>query len=158
MFISDSLLGGEEKDFQLFVTSEGIISGYEDKFILEHSPPAASAAADTAEMKTTEAIPDDINSSNNADTPQGPINEETGEINWDCPCLKGALEPPCGDFFKSAFSCFVGSKAEPKGSDCLELFSAMQDCYRAHPDIYMKAPEDDDISAAEEQLLEAPQI
>lgn len=73
--------------------------------------------------------------------PQSAINEETGEINWDCPCLQGALEPPCGEFFRAAFSCFVASKAEPKGSDCLELFSAMQDCFRAHPEIYMKSDE-----------------
>jgi intermembrane space import and assembly protein 40 len=70
-------------------------------------------------------------------TPQTAINEETGEINWDCPCLKSALEPPCGDLFKQAFSCFVSSKAEPKGSDCMEKFVAMQECFRAHPEIYM---------------------
>lgn len=74
---------------------------------------------------------------------QSAINEETGEINWDCPCLASALAPPCGEFFKEAFSCFVASKAEPKGSDCLKAFSAMQECFRAHPDIYMK-PDDED--------------
>ena len=70
--------------------------------------------------------------------PSSAIDEETGEINWDCPCLAGALEPPCGEFFRDAFTCFVASKTEPKGTDCLELFTRMQDCFRAHPDIYMK--------------------
>jgi mitochondrial intermembrane space import and assembly protein 40 len=75
--------------------------------------------------------------------PQSAINEETGEINWDCPCLKSALAPPCGELFKEAFSCFVASKAEPKGSDCLEQFSKMQECFRAHPEIYMGDDEED---------------
>lgn len=66
------------------------------------------------------------------------INEETGEINWDCPCLKPALAPPCGEYFREAFSCFVASKVEPKGSDCLEKFAAMQECFQAHPEIYLK--------------------
>lgn len=75
---------------------------------------------------------------------QGAINEETGEINWDCPCLASALAPPCGEFFKAAFSCFVASQSEPKGSDCLEKFSAMQECFRAHPDVYMKEGQEDE--------------
>ena len=82
------------------------------------------------------------------------INEETGEINWDCPCLKSALAPPCGDFFREAFACFVASNAEPKGSDCIRQFSEMQDCFRAHPDIYMRGDEtegskDDSVVAIE---------
>ncbi len=76
-------------------------------------------------------------SSENLNTTTSAINEETGEINWDCPCLKSALAPPCGEFFKEAFSCFVSSKADPKGSDCLDKFAAMQECFRVHPDIYL---------------------
>ena len=103
---------------------------------------------------------------------QGAFNEETGEINWDCPvrrsllystafarvsssvdhrlsrmaprsslvahvqCLGGMADGPCGEQFKSAFSCFVFSEAEPKGMDCVEKFKMMQDCFREHPDIY----------------------
>lgn len=77
---------------------------------------------------------------------QTAINEETGEINWDCPCLKSALAPPCGDFFREAFSCFVASRADPKGSDCIEQFTKMQDCFREHPDIYMRGEGNDDYS------------
>jgi hypothetical protein len=38
------------------------------------------------------------------------FNEETGEINWDCPCIASMVKPPCGEVFKEAFSCFVYSK------------------------------------------------
>lgn len=50
------------------------------------------------------------------------FNPETGEINWDCPCLGGMAHGPCGEEFKAAFSCFVYSKDEPKGIDCIEKF------------------------------------
>jgi intermembrane space import and assembly protein 40 len=53
---------------------------------------------------------------------QGAFNPETGEINWDCPCLGGMADGPCGDEFKAAFSCFVYSQEEPKGVDCIENF------------------------------------
>jgi len=92
----------------------------------------------------------------NKSQPEGAINEETGEINWDCPCLKSALEPPCGNFFKEAFSCFVSSKAEPKGSDCLEKFSAMQDCFRAHPEIYAANNNEDD-AGSKDDIVDARQ-
>ena len=63
-------------------------------------------------------------------------NPETGEINWDCPCLGGMAHGPCGMQFREAFSCFVFSEQEPKGIDCVEKFKAMQDCFREHPDVY----------------------
>lgn len=53
---------------------------------------------------------------------EGAFNEETGEINWDCPCLGGMAHGPCGDEFRAAFSCFVFSKEDPKGMDCIENF------------------------------------
>lgn len=67
---------------------------------------------------------------------QGAFNEETGEINWDCPCLGGMAYGPCGEQFRAAFSCFVFSKEEPKGVDCIENFKTMQNCFREHPDVY----------------------
>lgn len=94
---------------------------------------------------------DNINDSENefinteySDEPTSAVNPETGEINWDCPCLKSALEPPCGHTFKAAFSCFVSSKTEPKGMDCQELFKAMQECFQAHPEKYGSILSDDD--------------
>jgi intermembrane space import and assembly protein 40 len=53
---------------------------------------------------------------------QGAFNEETGEINWDCPCLGGMAHGPCGEQFRAAFSCFVFSEADPKGMDCVDKF------------------------------------
>ncbi|KAL0078558.1 hypothetical protein J3Q64DRAFT_1765207 [Phycomyces blakesleeanus] len=75
---------------------------------------------------------------------------ETGEINWDCPCLGGMANGPCGDDFKAAFSCFVYSEAEPKGVDCVEKFKNMQDCFRRHPDVYGDEIDDDDDEKEEQ--------
>lgn len=58
---------------------------------------------------------------------EGAFNPETGEINWDCPCLGGMAHGPCGEEFKAAFSCFVYSTEEPKGMDCIEKFKYVYD-------------------------------
>ncbi|KAJ3180346.1 Oxidoreductase [Gaertneriomyces sp. JEL0708] len=79
------------------------------------------------------------------------FNEETGEINWDCPCLEGMTKPPCGESFKAAFSCFVYSTEEPKGADCLDQFREMQKCFRDHPDIYGAELDDDDDDDEDEE-------
>ena len=71
----------------------------------------------------------------NGEEPQGLI-KENGEINWDCPCLQGMADGPCGEEFKGAFSCFHYSDAEPKGVDCLESFKTMQECFLKHPEFY----------------------
>ncbi|CAG8440079.1 7208_t:CDS:2 [Ambispora gerdemannii] len=74
----------------------------------------------------------------------GPIDPDTGEIDWDCPCLGGMTNGPCGEQFKAAFSCFVYSTVEPKGSDCLEAFKEMQSCFRTYPEFYGEELEDDE--------------
>ncbi|KKK17995.1 hypothetical protein P175DRAFT_0526362 [Aspergillus ochraceoroseus IBT 24754] len=76
------------------------------------------------------------------------FNPETGEINWDCPCLGGMAHGPCGEEFKAAFSCFVYSEEEPKGIDCIDKFQAMQNCFRQYPDVYGPELEDDEEAAA----------
>ncbi|MCJ1479139.1 Oxidoreductase [Lambiella insularis] len=81
---------------------------------------------------------------------QGAFNEETGEINWDCPCLGGMAHGPCGEEFRAAFSCFVYSTEEPKGMDCIERFKGMQECFRAHPEDYPAEMEEEDEEAMEE--------
>jgi mitochondrial intermembrane space import and assembly protein 40 len=58
------------------------------------------------------------------------VDPETGEINWDCPCLGDMPHGPCGPEFRKAFACFVHSEAEPKGQDCIDAFGEMQDCFR----------------------------
>ncbi|KFY95698.1 hypothetical protein V498_03209 [Pseudogymnoascus sp. VKM F-4517 (FW-2822)] len=75
---------------------------------------------------------------------EGAFNPETGEINWDCPCLGGMAHGPCGEEFREAFSCFVHSTEEPKGMECIEKFKGMQDCFRAHPDMYGAELEDEE--------------
>ncbi|GJN76392.1 mitochondrial intermembrane space import and assembly protein [Purpureocillium lilacinum] len=74
---------------------------------------------------------------------EGAFNPETGEINWDCPCLGGMAHGPCGEEFKTAFSCFVYSNEEPKGMDCIEKFQGMQECFRKYPEIYGSELTDD---------------
>jgi mitochondrial intermembrane space import and assembly protein 40 len=75
---------------------------------------------------------------------EGAFNPETGEINWDCPCLGGMAHGPCGPEFREAFSCFVFSEEEPKGMDCIDKFQNMQKCFQAHPEVYKGELEDDD--------------
>ncbi|KAJ3238388.1 Oxidoreductase [Chytriomyces hyalinus] len=75
---------------------------------------------------------------------QEAFDPETGEINWDCSCLGTMTQPPCGEKFKSAFSCFVYSKEEPKGLDCVELLRQMQLCFKEHPEIYGEEEAHDD--------------
>lgn len=129
--VDAEVIGPEEKDFVLFLDKEGRFNG--DYDAPDGSPTSsASSRDDTAVANSTAA------------NEQGAINEETGEINWDCPCLQAALAPPCGEFFREAFACFVASKTEPKGADCLEKFTAMQDCFRAHPEVYLKDDADDE--------------
>ena len=79
---------------------------------------------------------EDGSSSEDSPASGGAFNPETGEINWDCPCLGGMAHGPCGPEFREAFSCFVYSDAEPKGVNCVEKFQNMQNCFKAHPEIY----------------------
>ena len=83
---------------------------------------------------------------------EGAFNPETGEINWDCPCLGGMADGPCGPEFKEAFSCFVFSEQEPKGMDCIDKFQNMQGCFQKHPEVYKGELEDDEeLSAGMEE-------
>ncbi|KAF1836454.1 hypothetical protein BDW02DRAFT_567043 [Decorospora gaudefroyi] len=92
---------------------------------------------------------------------QGAFNPETGEINWDCPCLGGMADGPCGPQFKAAFSCFVYSTEEPKGMDCIDKFKDMQNCFREYPEVYgseldSDADDEDDMSAPSPATEETP--
>ncbi|XP_047536969.1 mitochondrial intermembrane space import and assembly protein 40-B [Vanessa atalanta] len=79
-----------------------------------------------------------------------------GSINWGCPCLGGMATGPCGTQFRDAFSCFHYSEAEPKGSDCYEKFSIMQECMGQYPELYGKDEDEDELAAALEQAADAP--
>uniref|UniRef100_A0A2K5REX6 Mitochondrial intermembrane space import and assembly protein 40 n=1 Tax=Cebus imitator TaxID=2715852 RepID=A0A2K5REX6_CEBIM len=67
-----------------------------------------------------------------------------GDINWNCPCLGGMASGPCGERFRSTFSCFHYSSEEIKGSDCVEQFRAMQGCMRKYPDLYPQEEEEEE--------------
>lgn len=105
-----------------------------------------SAAAE-AEVSTPPASADGPDALEEEAEQQGAFNEETGEINWDCPCLGGMAHGPCGEQFKAAFSCFVYSKEEPKGVECIEHFKTMQNCFREHPEIYGSEMDEEEVDA-----------
>ncbi|KAI9205310.1 uncharacterized protein BJ171DRAFT_501746 [Polychytrium aggregatum] len=113
-------------------------------FVTKEDSDRAFSSKSDSQVSTKDESSSDLESSQKA-----AYNPETGEINWDCPCLGGMTKPPCGETFKAAFSCFVYSTTEPKGIDCIEQFQAMQSCFREYPDIYgAELADDDDESAA----------
>jgi intermembrane space import and assembly protein 40 len=69
---------------------------------------------------------------------------------------------PCGVEFREAFSCCHYSEAEPKGSDCYEAFTTMQDCMAQYgtvwhsmaqyPALHSRDGDDDD----DDDELESP--
>ncbi|KAK9820729.1 hypothetical protein WJX74_005243 [Apatococcus lobatus] len=61
-----------------------------------------------------------------------------------CPCVADLREGPCGKVFVEAFSCYVKSTAEDKGSDCMESFVGMQQCMLAHPAAFAEYAESAD--------------
>ncbi|KAK2758362.1 Oxidoreductase [Arachnomyces sp. PD_36] len=98
--------------------------------------PAPSTILSKEEEAKAESSTPEGQEPQEGDAPEGAFNPETGEINWDCPCLGGMAHGPCGEEFKTAFSCFVFSEEDPKGMDCIDKFKGMQDCFRLHPEIY----------------------
>jgi len=100
------------------------------------SSPSTQASSSSSRGSISEEGYDDNEHDKEERHRSAAFDPETGEINWDCPCLGGMAKPPCGESFKAAFSCFVFSEAEPKGVDCVEKFQAMQDCFKLHPDVY----------------------
>ncbi|XP_017520759.1 mitochondrial intermembrane space import and assembly protein 40 isoform X2 [Manis javanica] len=79
-----------------------------------------------------------------------------GDINWNCPCLGGMASGPCGEQFKSAFSCFHHSTEDMKGSDCVDQFRAMQECMQKYPDLYPQEEEEEEEKPAERSEESAP--
>ncbi|KXJ89111.1 hypothetical protein Micbo1qcDRAFT_235454 [Microdochium bolleyi] len=113
-----------------------------------HDESAAAAPPSSSSPPPAAGSPEALEAEANQ---QGAFNPETGEINWDCPCLGGMADGPCGEDFKAAFSCFVYSTEEPKGMDCIDKFQAMQDCFRLHPEIY-----GEELADAEDAGEDAP--
>ncbi|KAL9051692.1 MAG: hypothetical protein Q9162_005842 [Coniocarpon cinnabarinum] len=111
---------------------------------LSSTYPPSSPSSSTTQSQNSSTAPDAAASPTPAEASdleseadsQGAFNEETGEINWDCPCLGGMAHGSCGTEFRDAFSCFVYSTDEPKGINCIEKFKFMQDCFRKYPEVY----------------------
>ncbi|SNX86016.1 probable Mitochondrial intermembrane space import and assembly protein 40 [Melanopsichium pennsylvanicum] len=120
-----------------------------------HAPSAAHDEHVEPAEETPAAIEVAVEESEEQTGQQSAYDPDTGEINWDCPCLGGMAHGPCGEHFKLAFSCFVYSEAEPKGIDCVDKFKAMQDCFREHPDVYKDEIEDDEAANAHFEKEEA---
>ena len=120
-------------------TLEGLTSRPRRQQSKEASVLASAAEAASTENASTTAEPgvsSPVQDLEEEADQQGAFNPETGEINWDCPCLGGMAHGPCGPQFREAFSCFVYSTQEPKGMDCIEKFQGMQECFKEHPDVY----------------------
>lgn len=113
------------------------------------SPPESSVSSQSPEQETSDKSEEETSEQpeeegeDSKSASGGAFNPETGEINWDCPCLGGMAYGPCGPEFREAFSCFVFSEQEPKGIDCVEKFQAMQECFRQHPEVYRDGKIDD---------------
>jgi intermembrane space import and assembly protein 40 len=99
-----------------------------------HSVPSSDTSESQADH--IDQSGDDAPSEGDEASSRGAFDPVTGEINWDCPCLGGMAYGPCGMQFREAFSCFVYSKEDPQGIDCVEKFKAMQNCFRENPDVY----------------------
>lgn len=104
---------------------------------------------DNAEEK--EGSSEDSAASSEDGSQSAAFNPETGEINWDCPCLGGMAHGPCGEEFKEAFSCFIYSETEPKGIDCITKFENMRSCFKQYPEHYREELYDDET---EEELVD----
>ncbi|KAL6928711.1 hypothetical protein ACO0SA_002040 [Hanseniaspora valbyensis] len=102
---------------------------------------------EVAETANKEVSSEEQITAEDATSTAAAYNPETGEINWDCPCLGGMAHGPCGEEFKDAFSCFIYSEAEPKGVDCIGKFQGMQECFKKHPEVYAEQLKDDEPAA-----------
>ncbi len=62
---------------------------------------------------------------------------------------------PCGPQFIDAFRCFLDSKEEEKGSNCIESFQTMQLCFHEHPEHYKDFLSDGEKETDEESAKSA---
>ncbi|WAR56099.1 hypothetical protein PtB15_6B844 [Puccinia triticina] len=138
-----------------FTTLLGIGIGTRAKCFQDEKPRQESKnSSDESSSKNPSENPSQTPSENSEQ--EGAFNPETGEINWDCPCLGGMAHGTCGEQFKAAFSCFVHSEQEPKGVECIERFKDMQDCFREHPDEYGPELTDSEDSTPDDESANSP--
>ncbi|XP_061745714.1 coiled-coil-helix-coiled-coil-helix domain containing 4b [Nerophis ophidion] len=128
-------------------------------FICEDMTTVKQEGKDTVIFVTKEDHATPSNAELVEEDPNDPYEERglilpSGDINWNCPCLGGMASGPCGIDFKEAFSCFHYSKEEVKGSECLDQFTAMQECMQRYPELYPQ--EDDKVPDGEQRMEETP--
>ncbi|KAL6634811.1 hypothetical protein ACP70R_027482 [Stipagrostis hirtigluma subsp. patula] len=72
----------------------------------------------------------------------GDGNEESIDVKvqkaLECPCLDELKKGPCGSQFIDAFSCYLKSTKEEKGSDCVNPFIAFQNCIKENKEAFIK--------------------
>ncbi|KAG7192238.1 Oxidoreductase [Scheffersomyces spartinae] len=143
---------------------EVAVSQLEEKFDGVKDPKKLNEAVQKVETKLEQAVDEVVGEAKSLVTEesedddqqqQAAYNPETGEINWDCPCLGGMAHGPCGEEFKAAFSCFVYSESEPKGMDCIEKFELMRTCFRKYPEVYREQLYEDDEEPEPEPVTKA---
>ncbi|OCL13042.1 hypothetical protein AOQ84DRAFT_352202 [Glonium stellatum] len=140
-----------EQETETLPTIESISAQRRQRNAQVASTPVNSDHKTTSDIGQADAAPGSVEELEEEADQQGAFNPETGEINWDCPCLGGMAHGPCGEEFKAAFSCFVYSTEDPKGMDCIDKFKGMQDCFRQHPDIYGAELDDGDDMTVDER-------
>ena len=103
--------------------------------------PAAEAEAEEEEEEEEE---EEVNPMTGESGGKLPDPDDAAEIEeaLNCPCIDGMKEGPCGDTFVAAYRCFLESKAEERGSDCLDQFQGMQACFVENADYYEKKDEE----------------
>jgi len=47
-----------------------------------------------------------------------------------CESVQDVLKSSCGGEFRAAFECYVTSRSEPKGADCVGSFLSLQKCMK----------------------------
>ncbi|RCV07474.1 hypothetical protein SETIT_1G247700v2 [Setaria italica] len=93
----------------------------------------------------------------------GGSNEESIDVTvqkaLECPCLDDLKRGPCGSQFIDAFSCYLKSTKEEKGSDCVDPFIALQNCIRGNKEAFIKEileEEENDEEAEKSNLKVLP--
>eukprot|EP00033_Pygsuia_biforma_P001250 GCRY01001416.1.p1 GENE.GCRY01001416.1~~GCRY01001416.1.p1 ORF type:complete len:153 (-),score=20.22 GCRY01001416.1:199-657(-) len=103
---------------------------------LNHDHPEVSAA-------TAQASSSQENSPFGGNTSEAIKGQTSADIWWECPCLEHIMKSPCSAEFKEAFSCYVDSREEPKGMDCIKSFQKLHECLTKHPEIFDDLDDED---------------
>ena len=82
--------------------------------------------------------PEDLKDVEDPQKAYGAFDPVRREIDWECPCIGGAMKGPCAQEFKQAFSCFVFSEEEDKGSECYTEFLGLNKCFAENSEYYEK--------------------